>query len=151
MQGFTKYFTFEAMTDSSRYPETVEANRKEAMQFILAGKRLSKMMTSVRLFLGVPMQESSGYRGPTLTEAGNFSETSKHTKFEALDSVTIGMPVEKAFYLIKENAHRFPDLRKVILEKVKGKVWLHMEVKMSVDEPQTFWTTIDGKSYTEVA
>lgn len=154
MQGFSEYFTFEALTKSDRYPHLVEQNRIEAKPFMLAGKRLSKMLESVRIFLGVPIIDSSGFRGKTLTTAGKWSTTSKHTKFEAYDGIPKGMSVEDAFDLIVKNRDKFPDLRKVIIESVviKGvlKKWLHMEVKMNADEPQTFWATNDGKNYTKV-
>lgn len=135
------------MTNSTRYPHAVEANRKEAMKFINAGKRLSKLMESIRLFLDVPLKESSGFRGETLTKAGKFSSTSKHTKFEALDVVPIGMSVDDAFDLIKDNADKFHDLRRVIKEKLGGKEWLHIEVKMSPDEPQVFAIMTDTIKY----
>lgn len=147
MQGFSKYFTFEAMTNSTSYPHTVEANRREAMPFINSGKRLSKLMESIRLFLGVPMQESSGFRGATLTKAGKFSTSSKHTRFEALDSVPIGMSVDEAFDKIKENAHLFGDLRRVIKEQIGDKEWLHIEAKMRADEPQVFAIMTDTIKY----
>lgn len=147
MEGFSKYFTFENMTNSISYPHTVEANRKEAMKYIRAGKRLSKMMESIRLFLDVPMKESSGFRGKTLTKAGKFAEGSTHTKFEALDCVPIGMDVDEAFEKIKAERHLFPDLRRVILEKKGGKEWLHLEVKMMCDEPQVFAMITDTIKY----
>jgi hypothetical protein len=147
LEGFSKYFTFEAMTNSTSYPKAVDANRKEAVQFIKAGKRLSKMMESVRLFLGVPLKESSGFRGKTLTAMGKFSKTSVHTKFEALDVIPIGMSVDDAFEKVKANKHLFPDLRRVIKEKIGGKEWLHFEVKMSADEPQVFAIMTDSIKY----
>lgn len=147
MDGFSKYFTFENMTNSTSYPHTVEANRKEAMKYIRAGKRLSNMMESIRLFLAVPMKESSGFRGKTLTKAGSFAEGSTHTKFEALDCVPIGMGVEEAFNKIKSARHLFPDLRRVILEKKGGKIWLHCEVKMKDSEPQVFAMITDTIKY----
>lgn len=150
MQGFSKYFTFEAMTNSTSYPKAVESNRKEAMEFIRAGKRLSKMMESVRLYLNVPLKETSGFRGKTLTEMGNFSATSTHTKFEALDVVPQGMSVQEAFNKIKSAKHLFPDLRRVIIEKKGGKEWLHMETRMSPDEPQVFAIMTDTIKYKEI-
>lgn len=150
MEGFSKYFTFENMTKSESYPQTVEKNRKEAMEFIDNGRRLSKLMEKIRLFLGVPMKETSGFRGKALTKAGKFSETSKHTTFEALDCVPIGMSVDDAFYKIKSNVHIFCGLRRVIKEKKDGKEWLHIEARASCDEPQVFAIMTDEIKYKEV-
>ena len=147
MEAFSKYFTFEAMTNSNQYPETVEANRKEAIEHLDSGIKLSLLMEQIRLFLGVPLKETSGFRGTTLSKAGSFSLTSSHTRFEALDCVPIGMSVEEAFFKIKRNAGKFPSLRKVILEKVKGKLWLHIEVKTKTSDVLAFYTTTDGKNY----
>lgn len=150
MEGFSKYFTFENMTKSDRYPAIVEKNRQEAMEFIDNGRRLSKLMEKIRFFLGVPMKETSGFRGKALTKAGKFSSTSKHTKFEALDSVPIGMTVDEAFDKIKDNVHLFCGLRRVIKEKKGGKEWLHIESRASCDEPQVFAIMTDEIKYKEV-
>lgn len=150
MEGFSKYFTFENMTKSSRYPDLVEKNREEAIQYVDNGRKLSMLHEDIRTFLGVPMLESSGFRGRMLTKAGGFSSTSTHTRFEALDSVPIGISAEDAFYKIKSNSHLFPTLRKVILEQVGNKKWLHIEVKTSERDKLAFYTTNDGKNYTKV-
>lgn len=147
---FSDLFTFENMTKSSRYPEVVEQNRIEAAEFIENGKRLSFLMQDIRLFLGVPLVESSGFRGKTLTRAGGFSETSTHTRFEALDVVPKGMSVDKAFYIILRNRDKFPNLRKVIVEKVGGKSWLHIEVKTSEHDTLSFYKTNDGENFERV-
>ena len=96
------------------------------------------------------MIESSGFRGKTLTQLGKFSKTSTHTRFEALDCVPVGMSVDEAFELIKQNAGKLPNLRKVIKEKVGGKVWLHIEVKTSESDVLAFYETTDGINYTKV-
>ena len=150
MDGFSKYFTFENMTNSSRYPHVVELNREEALPFIESGKKLSFLCEEIRLFLGVPLKETSGFRGVALSNAGGFSLRSAHTRFEALDVVPVGMSAKDAFLKIRENAHLFADLRKVILEQVKGKEWLHIEVKTKDDDILAFYTTTNGKNFTKV-
>lgn len=148
---FSKFFTFENMTKSARHPETVEQNRIEAQEYIENGKRLSFLAEDIRLFLGVPLIESSGFRGKALTEAGGFSKTSTHTRFEALDAVPTGMSVDEAFEKILQNREKFPNLRKVIIEKVGGKSWLHIEVKTSEHDTLSFYKTDDGKNFIRVA
>lgn len=150
MNGFSEYFTFENMTKSSKYPHLVEQNRKEAIEFLENGKKLSFLCEGIRLFLCVPMIESSGFRGYTLSTEGKFSLSSTHTKFEALDCQPNGMSVEEAFMKIKKNAGRFPNLRKVILEKVNGKIWLHIEVKTKETDKLAFYITENGKDYVRV-
>lgn len=150
MNGFSEYFTFENMTKSSKYPHLVEQNRKEAMEFLENGKKLSFLCEEIRLFLCVPMVESSGFRGYTLSAEGGFSLTSAHSKFEALDCQPSGMSTEEAFMKIKKNANMFPTLRKVILEKINGKIWLHIEVKTKETDGLAFYVTTNGKNYTKV-
>lgn len=150
MERFSKYFTFENMTKSASYPETVEANRKEALEYIDSGIKLSMLLEKIRLFLGIPLIETSGFRGKTLTEAGNFSKTSSHTRFEACDVVPKGMKAKEAFNRIKGHYDKFPELRKVILEQVNGKEWLHIEVKTKAEDKLAFYTTDDGRNYIKV-
>lgn len=147
---FSKYFTFKNMTKSAKYPHLVELNREEALPFIESGKKLSFLCEKIRLFLGVPLKETSGFRGVALSNAGGFSLRSAHTKFEALDVVPMGMSAKEAFWITKENAHLFDDLRKVILEQVNGKEWLHIEVKTKDDDILAFYTTTNGKNFTKV-
>ncbi len=148
--NFSTYFTFGNMTNSSSYPEVVEANRLEALEFIESGIKLSKLLEEIRHFLGIPLIESSGFRGKTLTQAGKFSKTSSHTRFEACDVVPRGMKVKEAFNRIKGHYDKFPELRKVILEQVNGKEWLHIEVKTKAEDILAFYTTEDGKNYIKV-
>ena len=138
------------MTNSSKYPDTVEANRDEAIEYLDSGIKLSFLMEDIRLFLGIPLIESSGFRGKTLTKVGKFSKTSTHTKFEALDVVPIGMNAKDAFNRIRGYSDKFPNLRKVILEKVSGKEWLHIEVKTNISDELVFYVTTDGKKYERV-
>ena len=150
MEKFSKYFTFENMTKSTSYPETIEANREEALEYIDSGIKLSMLLEKIRVFLGIPLIETSGFRGKTLTEAGNFSKASSHTRFEACDVVPKGMKTKEAFNRIKRHYDKFPELRKVILEQVSGKEWLHIEVKTKVEDKLAFYTTDDGRNYIKV-
>ena len=148
--GFSEFFTFQNMTKSNRYKQAVAANRKEALEYLASGRKLSFLCEDIREILGVPMIETSGFRGVTLSTIGGFSLTSSHTRFEALDVVPVGMSVDRAFDIIKANAIKLPNLRKAILEKVDGKEWLHIEVKTSEKYTLAFYTTIDGKNYIKV-
>lgn len=148
--GFSEFFTFKNMTKSNKYKQAVKANRQEALEYLDNGRALSFLMEDIRLFLGVRIIESSGFRGKTLSLLGKFNLTSTHCKFEALDGVPVGMSITEAFNKIKDNAHLFPNLRKVILEKIDGKEWLHIEVKTSEKDTLAFYTTIDGKNYIKV-
>ena len=145
--GFSEFFTFRNMTKSNRYKQAVEANRQEALEYLDNGRALSFLMEGIRLFLGVRIIESSGFRGVTLSTMGKFKLTSSHTRFEALDCIPVGMSVTEAFNKIKANAYLFPNLRKVILEKVDGQEWLHIEVKTKTSDVLAFYTTTDGENY----
>lgn len=150
MEGYSPHFTFEDLTDSRGHPELVPKNRLDAARYTLAGKRLSKLLESIRVLLGnKPIKVNSGYRNVLLNKAvGSIITTSSHTRFEACDIVPTSMKLQEAFdYLLKHKA-KLPDLRKVIIEK---NAWLHIEVKMSPSEPQRFFTTNDGVHYTPIA
>lgn len=152
MDGFSKYFTFEELTNSSGHPELVEQNRTDAKRYILAGKRLSKLLESIRHILrDAPLKVNSGYRNMKLNKAvGSKSTKSKHTVFEAVDITPTNMSVQEAFKVIME-AHKgglLPDLRKVLHEGS----WLHVEVSMSVGDYRGFFVSHDGnKTWEKVA
>lgn len=165
--GFSKYFTFEELTSSASHPELVEENRKDAMKFINAGKRNSKLLETIKvevLDMDV-MYVSNGHRCDELNIAvggvdrivNGKKVLSKHRKFEATDTVPRKHTVEEAFEKIMaaHKAGKLPDLRKCIIEtvKIRGKVkkWLHIEAAQTAGEFLGFWSTTDGKNYTRVA
>lgn len=148
--GFSKFFTFEELTATS-HTALLSSNREEAKQYLSAGKRLSKLLESIRHILGdKPIKVNSGYRNILLNKAvGSKSNKSAHTRFEAADIVPSGMSIEEAFNALI-NAHRgglLPDLRKAIIEK---NTWIHIECKMNPDEKTTFYTSSDGVNFTLV-
>jgi|SRR3990167_3900605 len=151
MEGFSKYFSFNELTDSSSKPHLVEQNRIDAMQFLFAGKRLSKLLESIRHILGnKPLSVQSGYRNKVLNKAiGSLAKASTHMKFEASDIVP-NIPLKEAFnaLLIAQRSGLLPELRKVIREDHKG--ILHVEVKMSPDEECHFYTTSDNEIFKKV-
>jgi hypothetical protein len=151
MNGFSKYATFEELTNSKGHPNLVEQNRIDAVRYQLAGKRLSKLLESIRHILGdEPLKITSGYRNIALNKAvGSIVTKSSHTRFEAADVIP-SIPIKEAFTALM-NAQRgglLPDLRKCIIEK---NTWLHIEVSMSVGDYKGFLTTADGINYTKVA
>ena len=48
VSGFSEHFSFEELTDSS-HKELVAKNRNEAMEYLIAGKRLSKLLESIQI------------------------------------------------------------------------------------------------------
>lgn len=152
MKGYSKYFSFEELTDSDSFPHLVEQNRKHAMQFINAGKRLSKLLESIRHILGdKPLTVSSGFRNPTLNIAvGSKAKNSTHQRFEAADLFIKDRPLQEAFVALM-TAHKgglLPDLRKAIREDHKGII--HVEVKMKAEELTEFYTTKDNVKFKKV-
>jgi zinc D-Ala-D-Ala carboxypeptidase len=152
MDNFSEYFTFKELTDSTSHPEMVAQNRLDAKQYLLAGKRLSKLLESIRHILGdTPLKVNSGFRNARLNKAvGSKSTASKHTIFEAVDITPQNMSIKEAFGALM-NAHRgglLPDLRKVLYEGS----WLHVEVSMNVGDHRGFFTSNDGnKTFVKVA
>lgn len=152
IDGFNDHFTFADLTYSSGHPELVSQNRKDATRYSLAGKRLSKLLESIRHILGdEPIKVNSGYRNMALNKAvGSKVPTSSHTRFEAADIVPTNMTVNEAFKALIKAQHDglLPDLRKVLQEGS----WLHVEVSMSAGDYRGFWTSNDGnKTWTRIA
>jgi len=150
--GFSKYFTFEELTDSDSRPDLVKQNRIDAMKFIESGRKTSMMMEEVRheVYEDKPSKVKSGYRNPILNKAiGSIAKKSTHMEFEAVDNIP-PMPLKEAFTKIitAQKAGKLPKLRKVIREDHKG--ILHIEAKMSDDEKCHFYTTSDNKTFKEI-
>lgn len=151
MEGFSKYFTFEELTDTS-HKKYLKENREEALKYQRAGKRLSKLLESIRHVLGdFPLTVSSGFRCLTLNAEVKGSPKSKHMKFEAADIVPTSISVKGAFDILIEKRGELTDLRKVIIEQVGSRKWLHIEVKMEANEEQSFWMTTNAKNFTRIA
>ena len=60
------------------------------------------------------------------------------------------MDVNDAFELIQLHKDKCPSLKKCIYESVRGSKWLHIETKTEASQPQQFFTTSNGKTYTEI-
>ena len=145
----TEHFSFYELTDSMRYPELVPQNRIDAMAYQKQLKYLAGAHEEIRAVLGVPLDMSSGYRNPKLNKAVGGSPTSGHTRALCGDSVP-RMDVKKAFDILLRNKDRLPSVKKVILESFGGAIWLHTEAKTEANRPQQFFTTSNGKIYTEI-
>ena len=71
--GFSPYFSFAELTNSESHSELVSQNRIDATRYRLAGKRLSKLLESIRHILGdKPLKVNSGYRNMLLNQVFNF-------------------------------------------------------------------------------
>jgi len=154
MEGFSKYFTFEELTDTS-HKNLLTKNRLDAMRYINSGKRLSKLLQSIREVLGnYPITITSGFRNSDVNLAvGSRVTTSSHTKFEAADIIPSNISVKGALdkIMLEVKNRNLQDLKKVIIEQVGGKKWLHIQVKMSSEDQVSFWATTDGKNYTQIS
>ena len=153
MESFSEYFTFKELTDSVSHPEMVAQNRLDAKQYLLAGKRLSKLLESIRHILGdKPLKVSSGYRNQRLNTAiGSKAKSSAHLKFEAADITPSGMSISEGLIALMtaQRGGLLQDLRKAIREDHKGII--HVEVKMDTSEPTAFYTTNDNIKFKGVA
>ena len=152
MIGFSKYFSFNELTDSSSHPELVAQNRADAIKFQNAGKRLSKLLESVRHILGdKPLKISSGFRNDRLNNAvGSKAKSSSHKIFEAADVIPNGMTIQEAFtaLIMAYRGGLLPDLRKVLHEGT----WLHIETSMKVEDHIGFFVSKDNnKTWIKVA
>jgi len=79
-------FSFEEMTNSSSYPELVDQNRSEALEYQHHGEKLcKKILQVIRDMTGEPVSVGSGSRGPTLNGKVGGSANSQHQSFQAAD------------------------------------------------------------------
>ena len=145
----TKHFTFEELTNTSN-TELLEANRESAKAFMKQLKYVAGTLEEIRAVLGVPLRVTSGFRNNALNKAVGGSATSGHTKGLCADIIPVGLNVSDAFKLIIENKAQCQSLKKCIIEKVRGSEWLHIETKTEANQPQQFFATSNGKTYTEI-
>ena len=145
----TEHFTFFELTSTS-HNELLESNRESAKAFMKQLKYVAGTLEEIRAVLGVPLRVTSGFRNNALNKAVGGSATSGHTKGLCADIVPVGLNVSDAFKLIIENKAQCPSLKKCIIEKVRGSEWLHIETKTEANQPQQFFSTNNGKSYTEI-
>ena len=145
----TENFTFDELTSTS-HSELLEANRESAKAFMKQLKYVAGTLEEIRAVLGVPLRVTSGFRNNALNKAVGGSATSGHTKGLCADIVPIGMTVTAGFEIILERKDECPSLKKCIIEKVHGNEWLHIETKTEANQPQQFFATTNGKTYTEI-
>lgn len=148
----TEHFSFEELTDSSKFPNLVEQNRLDAMNPILLKhlKYIAGTLEEIRVVLGCKIAISSGYRNDALNKAVGGSTTSTHKQGITADIVPYIGTVEEAFEKLLANRDKLPSMRKCIIEGIKGKVWLHIQAKVETKEKQEFFKTNDGINYIKV-
>ena len=145
----TENFTFNELTSTS-HNELLEANRESAKAFMKQLKYVAGTLEEIRAVLGVPMRITSGYRNGVLNKAVGGSATSGHTKGLCADFIPVGIEISHAFEMIQANKNKCPSLKKCIYESIGGAKWLHVETKTEANQPQQFFTTSNGKTYTEI-
>lgn len=146
----SEHFSFAELTNSESNSNLVDKNMIDARSFEKQLKYTSYTLEEIRSVLKVPMKITSGFRNSALNKAVGGSPTSGHTKGLCADFIPIGMDVIEAFTIIQTNRDKCPSLKKCIYESVNGSKWLHIETKTEVNQPQQFFTTTNGKSYTQI-
>ena len=148
--NLSAHFTFEELTDSANHPELVEQNRIDAQQHIKKLRYVAGTLEEIRAVIDCKVKVTSGYRNLALNTAVGSKPSSSHMLALCADAVPYEGTVQEAFEKIKLNKHLCPSLRKCIIEGVKGKVWLHIQTKLTASEPTEFYTSSDGKNFTRV-
>ena len=146
----TTHFSFEELTNSESHPDLVPQNMADARRFEKQMRYTACTLEEIRKVLGVPMKVTSGFRNNALNKAVGGSATSGHTKGLCADFKPLGMDTDTAFGIIIRDKIKIPSLKKAIMEKVGGGKWIHIETKTEVNQPTQFFTTTNGKSYTEI-
>jgi hypothetical protein len=143
-------FSFDELTVTN-HGILQDANRITAKGFLKQLKYTAGALEECRAVIGSPLKVTSGFRSPTLNKAVGGSPTSKHTQGLAADFVPYGlMSVKEAFDKLIANKDKLYSVRKVIIEGIKGKTWIHMQAKVAKEEKTQFFATADGKNFKEV-
>ena len=146
----TTHFSFEELTNSESYPDLVPQNMADARRFEKQMRYTACTLEEIRKVLGVPMKVTSGFRNNALNKAVGGSATSGHAKGLCADFIPLGLDITDAFAMIQNSRDKCPSLKKCIYESVRGSKWLHIETKTEASQPQQFFTTSNGKTYTEI-
>ena len=118
----TEHFSLEEMSATS-HDSLKRLNREYAEKHIEQLKPLCDLLEQVRSVLGCPLIVSSGVRCPELNAEVGGAENSQHMRCEAADVLPQKHSVEDAFCLIHNSLVPYDQM---ILERAKGKVWLHI-------------------------
>ena len=145
----TQHFSFEELTNTS-HTELLSKNQADAVGFIKQLKYTASTLEEIREVLGVPMIVTSGFRNNAVNKAVGGSPTSGHTKGLCADFKPKGILIKDAFNMIMDHKDKCPSLKKVIMEKIGGGEWLHIETKTEANQLTQFFTTTNGKTYTEI-
>ena len=143
-------FSYEELTNSTSFPDLVNRNMIDARAFEKQLKYTAGTLEEIRRVLNVPMKITSGFRNGALNKAVGGSPTSGHAKGLCADFIPIGLEISHAFDMIQANKSKCPSLKKCIYESVNGSKWLHIETKTEANQPQQFFVTSNGKTYTEI-
>ena len=146
----SEHFSFIELVDSKSHPELVNQNMMDARGYEKQLKYTAYTLEKIRRVLNVPMKITSGFRNGALNKAVGGSPTSGHTKGLCADFIPIGLDTTDAFAMIQNSRDKCPSLKKCIYESVRGSKWLHIETKTEANQPQQFFTTSNGKTYTEI-
>ena len=125
----SEHFSFEELTITS-HAELLDSNMDEALlnPIVMTNlKHLAQTLEEIRTTLGVPLRVTSSYRNATLNAKVGGSATSKHKSGLCADIAPIGMEVKDAFKILNENRSKLKTVRKIIIEGVSGKTWLHIQ------------------------
>ena len=149
MIKLTPNFTFDELTNTSN-ESLIEQNKRDALGYMKQLKYTASTLEEIRAILGVPMKITSGFRNGALNKAVGGSPTSGHAKGLCADFQPIGLEITDAFAMIQNSRDKCPSLKKCIYESVRGSKWLHIETKTEASQPQQFFVTSNGKTYTEI-
>ena len=148
--NLSEHFSFEELTNSKGFPELVEQNRIDAQKVFKNLKYIAGTLEEIRAVLQCPLRVTSGFRNEQLNRSVGGSQTSKHKLGLCADIIPIGMEVTDAQKKIMQNKDKCPSLKKCILEMVRDNEWLHIETKTEKEQPQQFFVTTNGRTYTEI-
>ena len=121
----TPHFSLEELTITQHRDIDNTVNDDSSKQNLL---QLAYKLETVRSILGYPLVISSGYRCLELNRAIGSKDTSAHVKGLAADFICpkYGIPETVFEYLLTKKELKYDQL---ILEKLRGKSWIHIGLK----------------------
>ncbi|MCI4437051.1 MAG: hypothetical protein JHC33_09620 [Ignisphaera sp.] len=151
MTQLSEHFSFEELTGSNGHPNLVSQNQIEAKAFIGNLTLAANAAEQVRTLANGPIGISSGFRNKALNSAVGGAATSKHMQGLCVDLHPTLITIDELFNTLLSHKGSLTKLRKVIIEGIKGKFWIHIQARVPNDGPLEFYSTTDGRNYTKVA
>lgn len=129
MPLLTRFFSINELSATSQPYYNVPGPIEELYLLRLA----ELVLEPLRTLWGVPIAISSGYRSAAVNAAVLGEPDSAHRFGRAADLAPVGLDIDRAFGMLVGSSIPFD---KVILEKLKGREWIHVQIPKIYERPR---------------